>query len=83
MYELTGKNKTTKNWDKLNIFYDKNQFDYMLDTVDRNLYSEAMILEDTYPLPTLRKYQEFKTYESIKLTDHKVKKLNFPRNPQK
>ena len=83
MYQLTARNRQTRKWDTLEIFSNSQQFDYMLDTVDKIIYEEAMIIEDTYPMPTMKKYVEFQSYEPAIKTPGKRKKLNFPRNPQK
>lgn len=47
MYELKGRNRKTKKYDKLRTFEDKRQFHYMIDQVDESKYSEAMILNET------------------------------------
>ena len=53
MYELTAKSRDTKRYITLETFWDERQFHYMLDQVDPELYSEAMIIEwvDKDPLP--------------------------------
>lgn len=83
MYELSAKNRQTKKWETLEEFEDSRQFDFMLDKVDPSIYYEAMIIERTYPMPTLMRYWEYRSYEPAIKNPGKLKKINFPRNPQK
>ena len=57
-FRLLARNKITKKDDTLCYFDDERQFDFMLDSVDRNIYLDAMILEGQ----VCRKYIEFKDY---------------------
>lgn len=45
IYELAAKSRETRRYVTLNRFWDERQFHFMLDQVDPELYSEAMILE--------------------------------------
>ncbi len=67
MYELKGRNRTTKRYDKLKTFEDKKQFHYMLDQVDKSKYSEAMILNDS---GGVEMYIEIKEPQKV-LTKHR------------
>lgn len=58
-YTLTARNRTTKKDEKITEFDDERQFDFMLDSVDKNKYEDAMILEGQI----CRKYITFKLYE--------------------
>ena len=59
MYCLTAKNRITKKWEDIEYFRDKRQFDYMIDSVDYNKYSESMILDENH---NLYSYYEKKDY---------------------
>lgn len=61
-FKLSAKNKETKKNVTLQWFDDENMFDTMLDTVDSEIYQDAMILEMTGIFPVCRKYKEFKDY---------------------
>ena len=71
-FKLTAKDKITKKDVTLQWIDDKNMFDTMLDTVDPEIYQDAMILEMTGTFPICRKYKEFKDYTPY---FKKVKKL--------
>ena len=60
-FKLTAKDKITKKDVTLQWIDDKNMFDTMLDTVDPEIYQDAMILEMTGIFPVCRKYKEFKS----------------------
>lgn len=60
MYELWARSRTLMKYMYLTSFDDPNQFHYMMDQVDRDEYSEAMILRGQ----DLMMYVEFK--ENIK-----------------
>lgn len=45
--KLWGRNRSTKKYDLLNVFYDDRQFYFMCDSVDKNLYNEVMITDDS------------------------------------
>lgn len=60
MFILKAKNKETKKWDLLNIFYDDRQFNFMCDSVDKTLYSEVMITDETETRCLF--YYEFKDF---------------------
>lgn len=60
MFTLTARLREDNQYYDLATFDDLRQFDYYIDQVDQELYSEAMILENTYPMPTLKKYVEFR-----------------------
>ena len=50
MYILTARSRDTKRWIDLEYFNDSRQFYYELDTVDPDLYSEAMIIDENHHL---------------------------------
>ena len=60
MYELTAKSRATKRYITLETFWDERQFHYMLDQVDPERYSEAMIIKwvDKDPFPHCIMYVE-------------------------
>ena len=62
-FKLMARNRITRKDDTIKEFDDESMFDTYLDEVDREIYEDAMIIENTYPLPTNRKYVPFKTYE--------------------
>ena len=45
MYELWGRNRTTKQYEMITRFDDDRQFYFMLDQVDKEKYYEAMIMQ--------------------------------------
>lgn len=53
MYQLTAKSRATQRYVTIQTFWDANQFYYMLDLVNPEYYSEAMIVEwvDNDPFP--------------------------------
>lgn len=57
-FQLYARNKVTKKDDKLFEFNEESMFDTYIDLVDKELYSDAMILENN----RCRKYVEFKDY---------------------
>lgn len=59
MYVLTAKNRVTKRWEDIEYFSDSRQFDYMIDSVDYNKYSESMIIDENH---NLYKHYEKKDY---------------------
>lgn len=63
MYELWGREREDNQYHFISYFDDEKQFHYMIDTLDRDKYSEGMIICDQHCLF----YQEFKKYEPIKL----------------
>ena len=50
MYILTAKDRLTKRWIDLEYFRDERQFYYELDTVNPDVYSEAMIIDENHHL---------------------------------
>ena len=65
-FKLTARDKTTKKDVTIQWFDDESMFDTMLDTVDSEIYQDAMILEMTGTLPVCRKYKEFKDFVTEK-----------------
>lgn len=63
MYILTAKDRLTKRWIDLEYFNDSRQFYYELDTVDPDIYSEAMIIDEQHHLMM---YTEFKKETKIR-----------------
>lgn len=59
MYCLTAKNRVTKRWEDIEYFNDSRQFDFMIDSIDYNKYSESMILDENHHL---HKFYECKDY---------------------
>ena len=57
MYILTARDRTTKRWIDLEYFNDSRQFHYELDTVDPDIFSEAMIIDENHQVMM---YTEFK-----------------------
>jgi len=72
-FRLLARNKITKKDDTLSYFDDEKQFDFMLDSVDKDKYLDAMILERQI----CRKYIEFKDYtpyfEKVKTLGRRLK----------
>lgn len=72
-FQLYGRNKVTKKDDRLFEFNEENMFDTYIDRVDRDLYLDAMILENNI----CRKYVEFKDYtpyfEKVKILGRRLK----------
>ncbi len=62
MYELKARNRITTKYELLRTFEDERQFHYMIDQVDREKYSEAMILRGQ----EREMYVEFKQKVKIK-----------------
>lgn len=62
MYILTAKSRSTMRWIDLEYFNDSRQFFYELDTVNPDLYSEAMIIDENHHMMM---YQEYKTKNKV------------------
>jgi len=62
MYCLTAKNRVTKRWEDIEYFSDSRQFDYMIDSVDYEKYSESMILDENHHLHKYYEKKEYKPY---------------------
>lgn len=62
MYELWARSRTLMKYMFITSFDDPRQFDFMMDQVDRDEYSEAMILRGQ----DLMRYQEFKVLQKVK-----------------
>lgn len=62
MYKLIARRRDNNQDEFLKEFYDSNQFYYMLDQVDQEIYKEGSILEykDNNVFPELKMYVEFK-----------------------
>ncbi len=73
MFILTAKNRESTKWDNLCVFYDERQFHYMCDTVDKNIYSEVMITDETGKRCLF--YYEFPDYTPY-FIKYKTKKRN-------
>lgn len=71
MFILTAKNRESTKWDDLCVFYDENQFHYMCDSVDKNIYSEVMITDDSGTRCLF--YYGFKDFTPY-FKKHKIKK---------
>ena len=64
MYELWGRNRTTKRYEFITRFDDDRQFYFMLDQVDKSKYYEAMILQGQ----SLKMYIEIKEPKTLTKT---------------
>lgn len=68
-YELWARSKETKQYQHLQNFYDEIQKYYMLDSVDRDLYYEAMVIRTEWQQPpALVMYVEFPKAKTLKKT---------------
>lgn len=62
MYCLTAKNRITKRWEDIEYFRDECEFDFMIDSIDYNKYSESMILDENHHLHMYYECKDFTPY---------------------
>lgn len=62
MYVLTAKNRVTKRWEDIEYFSDSRQFDYMIDSVNYDKYSESMILDENHHLHAFYEKKDYTPY---------------------
>jgi hypothetical protein len=67
MYKLKAKNRKTCRYDLISEFSDRNSFDYQIDQVDPEKYSETMILNEN---EELQRYVELRKPFQKTLTKH-------------
>lgn len=77
MFVLTAKNRVTKRWEDIEYFRDERQFDFMIDSIDYNKYSESMILDENHHL---HKFYEKKDYTPYFKVQSESKRLCKKKN---
>ena len=67
MYILKAKNRKTCKSDLINVFSDRNSFDYQIDQLDPEKYSRAMILDEN---GDVARFEELRKPYQKTLTKH-------------
>ena len=76
MFELWAKSKKTKKYELIRPFDDERQFYFMIDSVNPEYYSEAMIMQGR-ELKMYFEFKEHRKYFSENVIDKKIKKKVF------